>query len=145
MRNSLSLDSSRRGRNLASVHLLVRSVFCLVAAYASLRADVIPPSRLAAGITNGWAVWAGIPGGIPKVETIYTVLTNIDNTGKMDVTGAIQRALDLCPSNQVVLLPKGSFKYNGQLLMRRDGVVLRGSGVKETVLFADAEIGRAHV
>ena len=105
---------------------------------ASLRADVIPASRLAAGITNGWAVWAGIPGGIPKVETIYTVLTNIDNTGKLDVTAAIQRALDMCPSNQVVLLPKGSFKYNSQLLFRRDGVVLRGAGVKETVLFADA-------
>lgn len=125
---------------------VIRLCIVLVTCVASLRADVIPASRLAAGVTNGWAVWAGIPGGIPKVETIYTVLTNIDNTGKLDVTAAIQRALDMCPSNQVVLLPKGSFKYNSQLLFRRDGVVLRGAGVKETVLFADAVTpGASHI
>ena len=132
------------------MHSFIRSVLSVVIGFALLSsllcAEVIPPSRLAAGITNGWAIWAGIPGGIPKVETIYTVLTNIDSTGKQDVTAAIQRALDLCPSNQVVLLPKGSFKYNGQLLMRRDGVVLRGAGVKETVLFADAVTqGASHI
>ena len=146
----LSLDSWQPGRNLPLVHLIVRFASCVVAVVlaggSSLRAEVIPPSRLAAGSTNGWAVWAGIPGGIPSVEKVFTVLTNIDNTGKSDVTGAIQAALDRCPSNQVVLLPKGSFKYNGQLLLRRDGVVLRGAGVKETVLFADAVTpGASHI
>jgi hypothetical protein len=101
-------------------------------------AEVISPKRLAAGATNGWAVWAGIPGGIPHVATVFTNLTGIDNTGKSDVTAAIQLALDACPSNQVVKLPAGAFKYNGQLRFERDGVVLRGAGVRETVLFADA-------
>lgn len=49
------------------------------------------------------------------------------------------------PHRQVVLLPKGSFKYNGQLLLRRgDGVVLRGSGVKETMLADAVTPGASH-
>ncbi len=146
----LSLDSGGGRRNLGFVHLPLYRLSCLVFALLTVspagRSAVIPPGRLAAGATNGWAVWAGIPGGIPRIETVFVVLTNIDNTGKADVTSAIQRALDICPSNQVVLLPKGAFKYNGQLRIRRDGVVLRGGGVRETVLFADAVApGASHI
>ena len=121
-------------------------VATLAVAASSVHAEIIPPSRLAAGTPDGWAVWAGIPGGIPKVSTVFLNLTNIDNTGTKDVTIALQQAINLCPSNQVVLLPKGSFKYNGQLLFQRDGVVLRGAGPKETVLFADAVTpGASHI
>ncbi len=147
---SLSLDSKAARRKVGGVQLPIRLflslTFVFLTASQSARAEIIPPSRLAAGSTDGWAVWAGIPGGIPEVTKVFLNLTNIDNTGTRDVTGLLQQAIDLCPSNQVVLLPKGSFKYNGQLLFRRDGVVLRGAGPKETVLFADAVTpGASHI
>ncbi|MCB0531599.1 MAG: hypothetical protein KDD14_05315 [Saprospiraceae bacterium] len=61
-----------------------------------------------------------------------------------DATANIQQALDFVgelPADQdgfrgAVLLEKGNFQVTGQLLMRRSGVVLRGSGNRETTLTA---------
>ncbi len=80
-----------------------------------------------------WQGNVGIPGGIPNRTTVFTTLSGLDTTGATDSTSAIQTALNSCPSNQVVVLPAGFIRINGSLFMK-DGVVLRGQGMTNTVL-----------
>jgi hypothetical protein len=64
-------------------------------------------------------------GGIPERTQVCTTLAPSGG----DDTGAIQAALDSCPTDHVVQLKAGTFKINGGgLAMRRSGVTLRGAG-----------------
>jgi hypothetical protein len=83
--------------------------------------DIIPKDR-----TINWAD-SGIPNGIPNRTVIYKELTSIDTSGTVDVTSAIQSALNSCPQNQVVKLPNGIFRINGSLQIP-SYVTLRGNG-----------------
>ena len=84
---------------------------------------------------GGWWGRAGIPGGIP---TNYTQFCNahvaIPGTnimavgdGVTDDTIAIQTAMTLCPSNQFVFLPAGSYKVTSPINIG-SYTVLRGAG-----------------
>jgi hypothetical protein len=69
-----------------------------------------------------------------------------DATGRADATAAIQAALDAAGAagGGVVLLPAGTYRVappageKAALLVRDDGVVLRGAGADRTFIFNDA-------
>jgi len=59
---------------------------------------------------------AGIPGGIPNRTTLRaTINAPTYGNGSTDATTAIQNALNSCPANQVVYLPAGTYRINGNL------------------------------
>lgn len=78
----------------------------------------------------------GIVGGIVRRDTIYTNMTGLDSTGASNVAEDIQAAITACPSNQVVLLPAGTFRLDTAINVdhSQDGVTLRGAGMGQTVL-----------
>lgn len=85
---------------------------------------------------------AGVPGGgIPYRTTIFcNVQVSIPGTnivamgdGVTDDTKALNSAMKLCPSNQVVYLPAGNYICSNNLSLSRNGVTLRGAG-SNTVL-----------
>ena len=90
---------------------------------------LVPADRL-----SDWGTWAGHRdatmgrGPLPRVSTLYTNLGSLDRTGATDVSAALQQSLRLCPSNQAVFLPAGTYRLDRQLVFDRDGVVLRGAG-----------------
>lgn len=83
-------------------------------------AEIIPPDR-----RINWD--PGVRGGIPTRTTIYTTLPTSASAS------AIQSALNLCPSNQVVQLAAGTYNINA-LLIIPSGVTLRGAGLSNTFL-----------
>lgn len=108
---------------------------------------IIPSSRVA-----DWTQ-VGIEGGIPTVTTVFaTVTVSIPGTnlvatanGSTDDAPALQAAINLCPSNQVVYLPAGTY-WCATRLMLADGVVLRGAGSESTIIRgAIAAIGSSAV
>lgn len=74
-----------------------------------------------------WASVAGIEGGIPPRTDVCADLSGLDGTGASDVGPMIQAALDACPRGQTVLLGAGTFRVDGDVVMRRE-VTLRGAG-----------------
>jgi len=87
---------------------------------------------------NRRIVWdSGIPGGVPLRTTIFANVRNppfaAKGDGMADDTDAIQRALDTCPSNQVVYVPTGVYKITRQLKVT-GGITLRGAGPARTTL-----------
>lgn len=108
-----------------SVSFGVVAFACLLSGVSSSVGEIIPADR-----RINWD--PGIPGGIPARTTIYKTLDTIDKTGGSDVTSAIQSALNSCPANQVVMLPAGTFRINGTIVMPNN-VTLRGAG-SSTVL-----------
>lgn len=84
-------------------------IIALTFAVTSRSAEyVIPSARTPSAGT--WAA-AGVPGGIPTRDTIYTTITSTgDNT---DRTSEINSALANCPAGQVVLLGPGTFRTDG--------------------------------
>jgi hypothetical protein len=81
---------------------------------------IIPSERL-----TEWNPGLNAVGGIPTRTIIHSTLTPSGG----DDTGAIQKALDECPPNQVVLLGPGHFNITGEgLSITRSYVTLRGSG-----------------
>jgi|GEM_PF-706272 len=92
--------------------------------------EIIPAERR---IT--WQGNVGIPGGIPTYTTIYTNLTGIDKTGALDVSAAIQNALNACPARQVVKLPAGIFRLENTISLTK-GNVLRGEGTNTILRIA---------
>lgn len=72
---------------------------------------------------------AGVYGGIPD-STSMTVWTNVNTNWTV---AQINSAIQDCPSNQVVQLTNGTYVLDGRLLMK-SGVVLRGSGITNTIL-----------
>ncbi len=86
-------------------------------------ADALPPA-------GTWES-AGVEGGIPVRETVCADVTqapyNADRTGGSNASSAIQRALDACPTGQVVRVPAGTYRIGTTLQIRRS-ITLRGAG-----------------
>lgn len=95
-----------------------KALLFLLLAIRCFGSDPISAARLPYGGT--WSNLAGVTGGIPTGQTVYTNLTStISDT-------ALNAAIAACPSNQVVLLGSG-FYTNKSITMTKNGVVLRGS------------------
>jgi hypothetical protein len=120
---------TRRVRNAGAGALLVLAL--LTPALQAASGDVIPPERR---IT--WAGHVGVPGGIPERTTIFaTIDAATFGTGAADAGPAINEALAKCPPDQVVYLPKGTYRLDTTIEFdHKEGVTLRGAGMGKTVL-----------
>lgn len=103
----------------------------LIAALDS-RAGVIPPDRL----PPGGMFQAGVPGGIPQNYTQFcNLMVNIPGStllaaadGVTDDSAAINAALSLCPANQYVFMPAGTYRIANTIKYPHRAVILRGAG-----------------
>lgn len=75
--------------------------------------------------TTLWGTAAGVQGGIPTGQTVYTTILSTNNT--TDRSATIQSFLNACPSGQIVMLGIGPF-YFGTVLTIPSGVILSGNG-----------------
>lgn len=77
----------------------------------------------------------GVQGGIPA-RTVFTNMNNLDARGQTDVSAAINNAINLCPSNQVVQIPAGTFLLNKSVIIppTKHNVTLRGKGAATVFL-----------
>lgn len=122
---------------------ILRAVLFAVSSFAFAAEYSIPSSRLP---TAGTWEAAGIPGGIPVRNTIYTTIsTTGDST---DRTAEIEAALSACPNGEVVLLGPGTFRCDGTIdIPWTKQVTLRGSvdsnGVPTTIIDTRATNGIA--
>ena len=93
--------------------------------------DIIPQER-----KIDWSQ-AGVEGGIPTRTTICaTIDAATYGNGVTDASGAIQSALDSCPSGQVVYLPAGEYFLASSIILG-SYVTLRGAGPDQTILLGD--------
>ena len=111
---------------------LLLSFICLVSVIGN--ATIIPDAR-----RIDWSS-AGIPGGIPVVNTMFVnVLTTGNATYKCYGDGvtddylALKNAINYCPSNQFVYVPAGTYLLSQSIPLIHSGVVVRGDGTN-TVL-----------
>ena len=103
---------------------------------ASCSAAIIPADRLA-----DWDS-AGVPGGIPHNSTICaTINASQYGDGETDATAAFQAAIDNCPADQVVFVPAGRYRLNGQVNISKSRVTLRGAGPDETIILSNSGRG----
>ncbi len=98
------------------IRLKLWTLLVLVATGPSVRAEIIPGDRRIA-----WLGAAGLVGGIPDVTTVYT------NFASPPTLAALASALGSCPSNQVVKLGVWTNTFGSDLVLSRNGVVLRGT------------------
>lgn len=78
----------------------------------------------------------GVPGGIPNRTTIFaTIDADTYGNGTTDAGSVINAASAECPADQVVYLPRGTYRLNSSINFRHKGhVTLRGTGMGKTVL-----------
>src|SRR5258708_34595194 len=102
-------------------------VLCALTALAvqSSFAEIIPASRR---IT--WQ--AGVVGGIPDRPTVFTTLPATSTLAQ------INSAIASCPAGQVVQFAAGTYALSGAILVKRNGIVLRGAGPGLTNLRFDS-------
>jgi len=94
---------------------------------AAVVTGLVDPSRV-----TRWQ--PGIPGGIPSRTTICATIHASDfGHGATDSTQAVQKAIDDCPPNQVVVLSEGSFLWNSTVRLDK-GITVRGAGGGKTVI-----------
>src|SRR5215471_390938 len=79
-------------------------------------AEIIPSDRRVT-----WQGNVGVPGGIPNVTTVYASFPTVP------LETDLQNALNSCPSNQVVQLGPWTATFSSDLILSKNGVVLRGS------------------
>lgn len=104
-------------------------------------AAMISPDRLTA-----WSGNVGVPGGIPKRTTIFVNVATTTITkykcfgdGVTDNLVAIQNAINDCPAGQVVYVPAGNYRINGQIrIYFKSNWTLRGDGPGKTVFTGGA-------
>jgi hypothetical protein len=109
-----------------------------LACWASLTVQILCAGGLEGAIIpdDRRIVWdGGIPGGVPSRTVIFANVRNppfaAKGDGLTDDTEAMQKALDACPSNQVVYVPTGVYKITRQLRVP-GGKTLRGAGPART-------------
>lgn len=97
-----------------------------------------------------YTIWnPGIPGGIPEVTAIHTVIDAATyGNGITDAASAINKAIqaagnvyDSTGICQVVFLPAGTYRVSGSIRLNRSGVVLRGENPELTRIMSGAEWG----
>ena len=102
---------------------MIRIALLLMMVAFTCNAQVIPHSR-----TIKWD--PGVRGGIPAVTNIYVSISASTSTAAI-----VQAHLDNAPSNSAVVLLNGLHgPWDNDILMRRDGVVLRGENQTNTVV-----------
>src|SRR5271166_8751 len=115
--------------NAQATRTCLRIMCVFIFAYTAGGA-IIPPSN-----QIDWTQ-SGIPGGIPNRTTIYSTINAATyGTDSTDATAAIQNALNSCPANQVVYIPAGTYRINGNITIPGN-VTLRGAGPSSTILDA---------
>lgn len=99
--------------------------------------EIIPPDR-----RIQWS--PGIASGIPTRSTICANVKNAPYNAKGDDSAndaaAIQDAINDCAEGQVVYLPEGTYRINGELNIEK-GIVLRGDGPDKTKIKSYATSG----
>ena len=104
-------------------------------------AVVVSSDRLA-----NWMGNAGVPGGIPNRTTIFVNVATTTVTkykcfgdGATDNLTALQNALNDCPAGQVVYVPAGNYRLNGQIrIYTKSNWTLRGDGPGKTIIAGGA-------
>lgn len=112
----------------------------------SILADPLPATNRI-DWTPGQTV--GVVGGIPTVSTMFcNIKVSIPGSplvaagnGVTDDTAAFQAAYNLCPSNQFIYVPDSTYNLAGSVFVNRDGIVLRGQSVTNTVLHYSGSSG----
>ena len=137
--NELTFDRSscHKGRKFLVIAAWLAVVFSVV--HSGFGGDIIDADRRIA-----WS--PGIPGGIPERSSVYcNVKVAIPGTnlvamgdGMTDDWAALQSAINLCPSNEVVLLPSGTFRITRGLRIANNHVTVRGSGMGATRIQLDS-------
>src|SRR5690606_140446 len=109
--------------------VVITSVLLLfsVSSYGQPWSGILAPDRAA-----DWSR-VGIPGGIPKRDTICA------NISAGTSTAAIQSTINNCPANQVVMFGAGTFNLSGAGLHSNKGIVLRGQGPSKTTVVLNGE------
>jgi hypothetical protein len=75
----------------------------------------------------------GVPGGIPEIVSpeLNVLDFNADPTGLKDSHKAFMSAINALPeSGGVVFIPEGKFLIKSGISIRKDNIVLRGTGIK---------------
>jgi hypothetical protein len=94
-------------------------------------------STLVVGLVDASRVTAwqpGVPGGIPiRTSICATVHASDFGDGTRDSTQAVQKAIDGCPSGEVVALSPGAFLWASTVRLNK-GITLRGAGDGKTVV-----------
>jgi hypothetical protein len=111
---------------------------CGTSSGTSSATSIISPER-----RTSWN--PGIPGGIPAVNTIHTIISAATyGSGTADATGALNSAIRAAgeaaarsSTRQVVYLPAGTYRTTGPILLDRSNVVLRGAGAALTRIVLD--------
>lgn len=125
--------------------LPVAAVLC-----AALPASASPRDAAAFLPAERRTTWKpGIPGGIPRVETIHVTVDSARfGDGTEDATEALDRAIQSAGDEaertgqaRVVYLPPGTYRTTGPVNLNRSGVVLRGAGPDRTRIRLDTAAG----
>jgi len=74
----------------------------------------------------------GVVGGIPnRTQVCATINASDYGNGSADSSAAVQKAVDACPSDQVVQLSAGTFRWNNTVRVNKS-ITLRGNGSDQT-------------
>ncbi len=92
---------------------------------------IIPADRL-----TKWQPGVTYNGGIPNRTTVCATLS----PGTGDDSVAIQKAVDNCPAEQVVLLRAGTFHINTTISVEKSNITIRGAGPDATILLTKDDI-----
>lgn len=128
-----------------SFRVIPMKPFLLIVFFAasSVFGQFLPPDR----VMDWNRSVIGVPGGIPNRTTIFcNAAVSIPGTNLVmvsdalagtptDNTLALQVAINLCPSNQVVYIPAGNYACSNQINCYKSGITIRGDG-SNTILYA---------
>ena len=100
----------------------------LAATYPPDHSDIIP-----ADCRIAWQGLAGVPDGIPHRTKIFASVKDAPyravGDGATDDTAAIQAAINVCPADQVVYIPAGTYRINSRLTFNKSHRTIRGGGI----------------
>jgi hypothetical protein len=90
------------------------------------------------------SVTPGAPASAPILDAVASF--GADATGASDATSALQATIDAAAAQggAVVLLPAGTYRLDGTLLVTASGVVIRGAGIDQTRLYFTKTAGMSY-
>lgn len=141
MSNSIVNEQECRDQ-LGRIGTLALRLFLALLFYAFVGACWVGLQREAKGeiipLTNRitWEGYVGIPSNAITLTTTWTMYTNmygINSNGTADVTVPINHALSLCPANQYVYVPPGTYSNAAPIIVTNDYTSLRGAGPTLTI------------
>lgn len=106
---------------------------CAALVTMSVEAAILPADRIIpwdpgprGGITSPTTIFCNVTNSIPGTNIVCV------GNGTTDDYRAMQAAANLCPSNQVIYLPPGTYKLTNTVTVTKSGVVVRGAGTNLT-------------